>query len=83
MRPDELDAALDAYRDSYEQIMEAIEEGLSRAVVGGLVTEWMRIRHAIETTWWVKTNDGLEHRYTFEPARAFIDAVYAAERAHG
>lgn len=60
-----------------------VEEGLSRAVVGGIVTSWRTFPDPTSKVqrWAVDAADGLSHVYTPEEVSGFADAVFAAERA--
>lgn len=59
-----------------------IVEGLSRAVVAGIVTSWDLFAdpESGEIRVMVATADELRHLYNELQAQAFVDAVFAAER---
>lgn len=61
---------------------EQIIEGLSRAVIAGIVRSWDVFADPATDDYriMVETADDLRHLYTEKEAQAFVDAVFAAER---
>lgn len=61
---------------------EQIIEGLSRAVIAGIVTSWDAFADPVTGDWRliVETADELRRLYTEKEAQAFVDAIFAAER---